>query len=456
MYRRWAFWRRTQYVAGVSTFFALVLVLFYFSFFYSSATCFDGTQNGDESGVDCGGSCQRICSADVAEPVVRWSREFRITNGLYNAVAYVENRNQTVGTRDLKYTFTLYDNDGEVITERSGTTILPPDSVYPIFEGRIAVGEQVPTKTFITFEEVDDWQEMDVGREQFVVENRELINVDSQPRLDATLNNTLLRDERDVEVVATIFDSSGNALTTSRTFVPLFEGRSQKRVVFTWPEPISKTLRSCEVPTDVILAIDLSGSMNNDSADPPEPISSVLTAAESFVNRLRVGDQAGVVTFATFASLERNLSGDINGTALVVSDLSIDPSEEVGSTNIGDPIIFATKEFASPRHDRDARKVLVLLTDGIANAPDEDAESYAQNAATEAKNSNIIVYTIGLGNAVNKPFLAELASSRDHQFLAADTRSLDTIYRTISTSICEEGPSVIDIVPKVTGSLSDT
>lgn len=451
MFRPWAFWRRVQYGVGLGIFLVLVGVLIYFQFFYSAANCFDGTQNGDERGVDCGGSCELVCAFDVTDPNVLWSRAFRVTDGLYNAVAYIENRNLDVGTTDLRYTFTLVDARGETITSRSGRTTLPPDSVYPVFEGRIAVGDRVPVQTFIELEPVTDWRAMGADRDAFVVESRELINADSQPRLDALVRNTTLEDKRDVELVATIFDARGNALTTSRTLVPLFEGRTARQVVFTWPEPIAKTIRSCEVPSDVMLAIDLSGSMNDDGGAPPQPVSSVLDAAESFVERLRSGDQAGVVTFATQADLVRNLTSDMTGTAAAVSSLRISPQEERGSTNIGDPIILATEEFSSPRHSRDARKVLVLLTDGRANAPDQNAEEYALEAAASAKEEDITLFTIGLGNNVNDAFLTTLASSPDHRFRAADRSQLDQIYRTISTAICEEGAAVIDIVPKITG-----
>ena len=55
--RRWAFWRRAQYIAGIVFVLLLIGTGIYFAYFYEAANCFDGTQNGDERGVDCGGSC---------------------------------------------------------------------------------------------------------------------------------------------------------------------------------------------------------------------------------------------------------------------------------------------------------------------------------------------------------------------------------------------------------------
>ena len=454
MYRTWAFWQRAPYIGAISAAAFLVFVVIYFSYFYAPASCFDGKHNGSERGVDCGGSCTRVCAIDVIEPKVLWSEAFKVTDGVYNAVAYIENRNAGVGTSELRYTFSLFDRSGGLITTRSGTTSLPPDSVYPVFEGRIAAGTSVPARTSIEIEPVGNWQKTAAGREQFVVQNRELVRADSAPRLNTTIFNSSLEDARDVEIVATIFNAAGHALTASRSIVPLFEGRATKQVVFTWPEPIATTVRSCEVPTDVILAIDLSGSMNDDGANPPQPLTAVLNAASSFVSRLGSRDQVGVVTFATNASIASGLSSSRSAISAAVRRLTIAPQEETGSTNIGDAIAAATNEFLSPRHSQDARKVLVLLTDGQANAPGEDAEIYAVRKAAEAKSVGVDIFTIGLGLGVNRSFLGSVASNGGgREQYAANSSSLDRIYGLISTALCEEGAAVIDVIPKVSDSV---
>lgn len=449
MYRAWAFWRRVQYVTGATVFLGMVSTLVYIFFIYQAPNCFDGKQNADERGVDCGGAaCRLVCIADAEPPVVRWSRSFKISKGVYNTVAYIENHNRTIGTKKLGYTFTLVDQKGDTILEKTGTTFLPPDSVYPIFEGRMVTGEKVPAQTFITLAPITEWEVFDSGRDQFKVSKPELSGVDSRPRLDASITNTQLVDAHDVEVVATIFNTEGTALTASRTFVPLFENRSEKNVTFTWPEPIAKTLRSCEVPTDVVMAIDLSGSMNNDGGTPPEPVTSALRAAASFIGRLGARDQIGVMTFASQGSVVRTLTNDKTVAGSLVQALTIDPKEERGGTNIGEGIALGVDELQSSRHSPDARKVLIVFTDGKANMPEPNAEEFARKAAERAAESDITVFTIGLGNDLNKEFLAAIASEPKNRYLAPDKNALDAVYRSISTAMCEQGPAVIDIIPK--------
>ncbi len=443
----WAFKRRLIY----GTFFVAVLLFFfsyiYAKYFYSAPTCFDGKQNKDEIGVDCGGSCVRICAFEVAQPAVKWARSFKVTDGQYNAVAYVENPNRVAASPEVKYTFSLYDDQG-LILEKSGTTILPPNSVYPIFEGRIMTGNRVPTRTFLEIEPPELWQPAEAGREQFTIVDRRLSGADEKPRLNAIVRNNSLEEAKEVEVVATIFDARGTALASSETFVDNFAPRSDTNVVFTWPEPIATTLRSCEIPTDVLLAIDVSGSMNDDGKNPPEPLTSVKQAAERFVNRLGGEDQVGVATFATKSQLASPLSSEKSIAAKVIAGLGISPAEESGSTNTGEGLATAGNELISERHNSDARKVLVILTDGLATAPEEKPEEYALAVANEIKNADIEIYAIGLGERVNMDFVKAVATSPDYAYQALNSGDVDRIYQTVTTSLCEEGAAVIDIIPK--------
>lgn len=443
----WAFKRQLIYGSFFVGLFILLVVFIYFRYLYNPATCFDGVQNGDESAIDCGGSCVRICAFSVNEPTVKWSRSFRVTEGMYNAVAYIENSNRTASTRELNYKFALYDDQG-LIAERSGSTILPPDSVYPIFEGRIETGSRIPTRTFIELEAIDLWQPSEQGREQFGVIDRTLEGADDKPRLQAVLENRSLEEAKQVEVVATIFDTNGNALTASQTYIDNFAPRSQSQVVFTWPEPIAGTLRSCEVPTDVAIAIDLSGSMNDDGGNPPQPISTVLESAGSFAARLGEQDQAAVISFATEASLVTPLSADVSNAVGAIRSMTITQAEETGSTNTGDAFLRASEELSSTRHNTNARKVMVILTDGLATAPQSEPEQYAIEKASQLKSSGVEVYAIGLGDRVNMDFIRQIATDQDHAYQALSSTEVNQIYQIITSSICEDGPAVIDIIPK--------
>ena len=91
--------------------------------------------------------------------------------------------------------------------------------------------------------------------------------------------------------------------------------------------------------------------------------------------------------------------------------------------------------------------MLVLLTDGLATAPDEEPELYALNAASSTRAADIEVYAIGLGANVNFEFIQAVASE-GKAYQALSNTDIDRIYESITSSICEDGPAVIEIIPK--------
>lgn len=444
-------WRRLQYGGGFAAFWLFAFLVVYVVYFYDPADCFDGVQNGAETGVDCGGPCVRICAAEVDPPRIVWADSFEIIPGQYNAVAYVENRNRVAATQQLTYRLELFNDTGEIIAERSGATILPPNGVYPIFEGRIeTTNDQVPAETRLTIGEPELWQPATVGRDQFQTRDIELVGAGERPRLSVILENLELRPAENVEVVATIFNEAGEPLTASQTFIDELPGRDSSEVVFTWPNPIAMTVKSCVVPTDVVVAIDLSGSMNNDGGSPPQPLASARTSAAGFVENLQAQDQVAVVTFASDAAVRNRLTPMLESAASTILNLTIDPAEERGFTNTAAALREARAELTSSRVNPDARRVLVLLTDGLPTAPEgvEDFENQVLTEASRLADANIEVYAIGLGSELDRSLIEGLASDPQNAYIAPDRGDLQAIYNEVSTSLCEVGPTNIDVLPK--------
>ena len=140
----WAFKRQAFYISIL----ILVVLVFGFIIIYPSLnqppTCADNEQNGDETGVDCGGSCLRACIAQMDEVSVLWSRAFRVVPGRYNAVAYLINHNQDTAINKISYRFRFADENNVYIGKRDGTTFIPPAGKFTIFEPAIDVGHSIP------------------------------------------------------------------------------------------------------------------------------------------------------------------------------------------------------------------------------------------------------------------------------------------------------------------------
>ena len=450
----WSTKRKLAYLSiTLGTVFVFLAVPLFF-IFYKQPTCFDSKKNGDETGVDCGGSCRLICASDALDPVVRWSRALKVTDNVYNAVAYIENPNVSSTIRDVSYIFRLYDKDNNLISERKGHTFVPKGKTFAIFEGGIQINGQVPTVTRFEFTSPLIWQK-DISEEpEIFVRDKTLTQVDTAPRLNAFLENRSVGTISDIEVVAIIYDEDDNAIAVSRTFVDSLAEKLAP-LNFTWPLPFAAKLGKCEAPVDVAIVIDRSGSMENFGKNPPQPLTDVKNAALAFVGELHQKDQAAIISFANEAStpIDLRLTSTVPTVKSVIQNISVH-IDGLQNTNIADALRSASAELSSSRHQDKSNGVIVLLTDGVANRPTKTAdkeypENFAAAVASTTKGVGIQIYTIGLGKDVNTNFLQEIASAPDHYFPAPSADELSGIYKNIATAICRKGPAVIEIIPRI-------
>jgi Mg-chelatase subunit ChlD len=452
----WATRRKIQYlsilVAGIIVFF----VIPFYVFIYKAPTCFDNLKNGDETGVDCGGACELVCSSQIAEPISRWDpRVFKVSDGTYSVLAYLENPNVTAEVANAPYTFKLFDKDNILVSERSGTTLIPRGQTFALYEPNISTGERVPTRAVFEFGKNLTWVKNTAPQEDITVTSKALSREDSTPRVDAVVVNNGTTLIPHIEFVAIVYDGAGNAIGASKTFVNDLVRGSTKSLVFTWPQPFTTKSDSCDQPVDVALVLDRSGSMASLGENPPQPLTDVKTAAAFFVGKLRSTDQVSLVTFANEASspIDSNLSSDFKDVAASIDAINI-AKNGLQNTNIADAIAKAREELLSPRHKNNSQKVMITLTDGVANRPERSgdaayAETIAQSEADIAKQSGIAMYSIGLGKDINANFLARIASSTDEFYLAPTTETLTNIYSQIATKICKRRPAVIEVLPRV-------
>jgi|SRR3989344_144190 len=206
--------------------------------FYRAPTCFDGKQNQNETGVDCGGQCSLICKAEALPQIVRWQRVFRVVPGTWNAVAYVENPNTDSGALRVPYVFKLYDSRNILVAERHSLTDILPRKTFAVFEGGFSVGDRIPTRVVFEFG-TPIWQRGFVAEAKLSVSGDKLEDVSGAPRLTALITNPNLSPVSDIEVVAIIYDIAENALASSRTTVDLLRSGESAEISFTWPEPFS-------------------------------------------------------------------------------------------------------------------------------------------------------------------------------------------------------------------------
>ncbi len=204
-----------------------------------------------------------------------------------------------------------------------------------------------------------------------------------------------------------------------------------------------------------MLAVDRSGSMASEGKNPPQPLTDVKNAVASFIQKFKGTDQVGVVSFATSATspVEAPLSQNYTAAISAAQGINI-VANATQYTNIADGLDKSFAEFSASKQNQLTNKVIVLLTDGVANMPEKVgdknySESFAKQEADIAKKAGTEIFTIGLSNQVNRDFLTNIATSPDHYYAATTSKDLSGIYDKIAVRFCTSGPSVVEIIPRV-------
>ncbi len=193
---------------------------------------------------------------------------------------------------------------------------------------------------------------------------------------------------------------------------------------------------------DIVMAVDLSGSMQAQDLQ-PNRLQAAIDVATEFVAG-RKNDKMGLVVFAGESFTQCPLTTD--QSVLINLFKAIPEIELEDGTAIGMGLSTA---IARIKNSEAKSKVIILLTDGENNT----GEITPETAAEMAKTFGIRVYTIGVGTNGTAPFPVQTAFGTRYQqipvnidedllrnvaqstggeyFRATDNEALKTIYTTI-------------------------
>lgn len=233
-------WRERQQLKYFSLLFGLALIVIgagVFFFLNRPGTCFDGKQTNGELGIDCGGSCARLCLFEVSEVITHWARSFPSREGTYDAVAFLENPNVGAGVKEFRYVFKLYDARNVLTGEREGKTFLNPKERFAVYESGIAVGAGAhsPQRTFFEIPEELSWESISPPQEiEFVARDTlyEEASGGGAPRVVTTLVNRALVKVNDLEVVALLVDDEENLIDAAKTEISRLAPNETKLLTF--------------------------------------------------------------------------------------------------------------------------------------------------------------------------------------------------------------------------------
>lgn len=222
------------------------------------------------------------------------------------------------------------------------------------------------------------------------------------------------------------------------------------------PQQLGELVQPPQAGRDLMLAVDLSGSMSDEDMELGGDVVDRLTAAKAvladFLER-RAGDRVGLLVFGLRAYMLTPMTLDLDSVRQQLSDSVVGLAGR--ETAIGDAIGLAVKRLrAQPAGEGQQKQqvpatqqVLILLTDGVSNA----GVLEPLKAAELARDSGVRIHTIAFGGygaglsvfglpirlpgsdqITDEPTLrriAELTGGR--AFRARDTQQLAGIYAEI-------------------------
>ncbi len=159
------------------------------------------------------------------------------------------------------------------------------------------------------------------------------------------------------------------------------------------PQDVQEHQETSSEGIDIMLAIDISGSMLARDFE-PNRITAAKEVAASFIGD-RIGDRIGLIVFAGEAFTQSPLTTDKATLQTLLSRIRSGVIED--GTAIGNGLATALNRL---RESESKSKVIILLTDGVNNR----GEIAPITAATIAKEMGVKVYTIGVGTMGRAPY----------------------------------------------------
>ncbi|HVQ30247.1 MAG TPA: VWA domain-containing protein [Vicinamibacteria bacterium] len=197
------------------------------------------------------------------------------------------------------------------------------------------------------------------------------------------------------------------------------------------PELVLPAIQKTESARDLLLAVDISTSMNTrDFTDPQgrkvERLDAVKGVLHDFIAR-RQGDRIGLLVFGEAPHLQAPFTLDHDLCRELLGDVQVGMAGP--RTMIGDAIGLAIKLFEKSQA---RQKVVVLLTDGN----DTGSRVPPTKAAEIAKSHGITIHTVGVGDPATKgadivdagTLAAVARDTGGETFMALDRAQLEGIY----------------------------
>lgn len=171
-------------------------------------------------------------------------------------------------------------------------------------------------------------------------------------------------------------------------------------------------------PMAVTLVVDTSMSMAG------KPLDDARQAAGHFVDEIGPKDEASILAFATDVVAVQDFTSDKEALKAALGSLSLGPN-----TALFDAL---AESVDATRRATAQRRVIVLLSDG----EDTNSKRNLDSALKSTVAAHIPVYTVGLGNQVDRKILDQIANSTGgHSLYAPTSGDLQSTFSALATQL---------------------
>jgi tight adherence protein B len=181
-----------------------------------------------------------------------------------------------------------------------------------------------------------------------------------------------------------------------------------------------KPLEKAGTSVDVVLALDVSGSMKGG------PLGSAIAAALKFVTKLPANrTRVGIVTFSDHPRVVQPLTADRSRVLQSLGSL-----QARGETALYDAVATATRMFTGS-----TQRNLIVLSDG----KDTASKAKLKTAVVASRSRHVAVFSVGLQSSeTDIGALKKLADRTDGSYSPAKTADLSSVYSGLATQLSHQ------------------
>ena len=191
----------------------------------------------------------------------------------------------------------------------------------------------------------------------------------------------------------------------------------------------------CRIGQNIVIAIDRSSSMNENSG-----FQLAIESIDRFIQNFDLTDQQiGIVFFSDTSEIAQPLTNDIDLIAATLYGQFAD-----GLTDLSEGLQTAINEVQSVTPQN--KKTIILLTDAADHV--QDSGSMIREIVDQARRANVQIIAIGLGD-VDRNFINLLASDVSLVHIAPTFAELDQIFSEVILQVSNQAASEMVIFEEI-------